>query len=50
MRTTIGIGGRYVLNFPQRINLRLDIGYGLHDGATIDGNGWGFYFYIGEAF
>lgn len=49
-RTSIGIGGRYVLNFPQKINLRVDIGYGLHKGATLAGRGWGFYFFIGEAF
>lgn len=49
-RATIGFGGRYVVNFNQRINLRFDVGYGLHKGATANGRAWGVYFFLGEAF
>lgn len=50
IRVTIGIGGRYALDFEQRINLRIDIGYGLDKEADYNGRQWGFYFFISEAF
>ncbi len=49
-RYTIGTGVRVLLSAEQRVNARIDIGYGLAPDADYDKRHWGFYIYISEAF
>lgn len=49
-RWTVGIGGRYVLSFTQKANLRVDLGWGLDPYSDGDKGQFGVYFFIGEAF
>ena len=49
-RYTVGVGGRLMLSTEQRINARLDIGYGLDSKSNFDKRNIGVYVYIAEAF
>ncbi len=49
-RYTVGFGGRYLLSAEQRINIRLDIGWGLHPISDYNKRHVGVYAYISEAF
>ncbi len=49
-RWAVGVGGRYVLSFPQRVNLRLDVAWGLDPLSSVDGRQFSVYFFVAEAF
>lgn len=50
MRFALGSGLRFLLSPEQRLNARLDIGYGLHPQSDFDRRNIGVYIYISEAF
>ncbi len=50
MRYTVGFGGRLLLSAEQRVNARLDIGWGLDPQSDFDKRHMGIYIYISEAF
>lgn len=49
-RVAAGLGGRYMLSFSQRVNLRIDIGWGLDPLSDGDKIQRSVYFYVAEAF
>ncbi len=49
-RFTAGFGGRYMLDFSQRVNLRIDIAWGLDPLSGGDDIQRSIYFFIAEAF
>ncbi len=50
MRFAVGVGGRLLLSAEQRVNARLDIGYGLDPQSDFNKRHLGIYIYISEAF
>lgn len=50
MRYTVGVGGRLLLSPEQRVNARIDIGYGLDPNSGFNQRNLGIYVYISEAF
>lgn len=49
-RFAVGLGGRYMLSFSQRVNLRIDIGWGLDPLSDGDKIQRSIYFFVAEAF
>ncbi len=50
MRYTVGFGGRLLLSAEQRVNARLDIGWGLDKNSGFNKRNMGIYVFISEAF
>lgn len=50
MRYTVGVGGRLLLSAEQRVNARIDIGYGLDKNSGFGQRNLGIYVFISEAF
>lgn len=50
MRYTVGVGGRLLLSAEQRVNARIDLGYGLDPNSDFGKRNFGIYVFISEAF